>query len=236
MDLEPISRLSRLSAILTMLKSKSLINSTQLSKKFGVSVRTIYRDIRALEKSGVPIYVEEGKGYKLMDGYTLPPIMFSEEEANALITAQQIILKNKDKSLIDHYSNAITKIKSVLKSDNRDKATFLENRIAYIKNKDRTISSDNLIKIQSALTNQFLVHLKYTAFYDGKTTNRIVEPMAIYHTQENWILVAWCRLREDFRDFRLDRIDDLIVSTGIFEPRAFDLMTYFRKGLEWKKN
>lgn len=235
MEKESLSRLSRLSSILTMLKSNALINATQLSKKFGVSIRTIYRDIRALEASGVPIYVEEGKGYKLMDGYTLPPIMFSEQEANALITAQQIILQNKDQSLIENYSNAITKIKSVLKSDSRNKAVLLEERIAYIKNIGRHVSSDNLMKIQSALTNQYVIHLKYTAFYDGKTTSREVEPMAIYHTQENWIMVAWCRLRNDFRDFRLDRIDNLIVSTSQFMPRDFDLLTYFRRGLNPKK-
>ena len=215
-----------------MLKSQTLITSTQLSKRFGVSVRTIYRDIRALEASGVPIYVEEGKGYKLMDGYTLPPIMFSEEEANALITAQQIIYQNKDKSLIENYANAITKIKSVLRTENKEKALLLEKRIAYIKNTSGKVSSDNLMKIQSALTNRYLVHLKYTAQYDGKTTNRVVEPMAIYHTQDNWIMVAWCRLREDFRDFRLDRIDELIVSAAVFEQREFDLMGYFRRGLE----
>ncbi|MEM9548047.1 MAG: YafY family protein [Bacteroidota bacterium] len=230
MNSEPLSRLSRLSAILTMLKSKSLVTSTQLAKKFEVSVRTIYRDIRALEQSGVPIYVEDGKGYKLMEGYTLPPIMFSEQEANALITAQQIILQNKDKSLIEHYSNAITKIKSVMRSESRDKATILEERVVYIKNNYRVISSDNLMKVQSALTNSNLIHLTYTAQYDGKTTNRDVEPMAIYHTQENWIMIAWCRLRNDFRDFRLDRINKLLVSAEFFEPRAFDLMSYFRRG------
>lgn len=218
-----------------MLKSSTLITATQLSLKFGVSVRTIYRDIRALEKSGVPIRVEEGKGYKLMEGYTLPPIMFTEQEANALITAQQIILQNRDKSLIENYSSAITKIKSVLRSESRDKAILLEKRVAYIKNVDRTVSSDNLMKIQSALTNRFLIHLRYTAFYDGKQSKRVVEPMAIYHTQENWIMVAWCRLREDFRDFRLDRIDDLIVGTSHFEPRKFDLLTYFQSGFKINK-
>lgn len=190
--------------------------------------------MRALEESGIPIYVEEGRGYKLVDGYTLPPIMFSEQEANALITAQQIIFQNKDKSLIEHYSNAITKIKSVLRTESRDKAALLEERIAYIKNRNRNTSSDNLMKIQSALTNHNLLHLKYTALYDGNTTNRIVEPMAIYHTQENWIMVAWCQLREDFRDFRLDRIDNLIVSGAVSEPRKFDLMSYFMRGLKGK--
>lgn len=231
MSQEPITRLSRLSAILTILKSRPLVTSTHLSKKFGVSIRTIYRDIRALEESGVPIYVEEGKGYKLMEGYTLPPIMFSEQEANALITAQQIIRQNKDQSLIEHYSNAITKIKSVLKSDSRDKAALLEERVAYITNRHRLVSSDTLMKIQSALTNNYLLHLTYTAQYDGKTTQREVEPMAIYHSHENWIVVAWCRLRKDFRDFRLDRIKKLIVSASEFEPREFDLRTYFRRRL-----
>ena len=235
MDSETLPRLSRLSAILTLLKSNSLINATQLSERFGVSIRTIYRDIRALESSGVPIYVEEGKGYKLMEGYTLPPIMFTEDEANAMITAQQIIAQNKDLSLIQNYANAIDKIKSVMRSENRDKAEILEERVVYIKNRHRNVSSDNLMKVQSALTGNYLIHITYTAQYDGKTTNRVVEPTAIYHTQENWILIAWCRLREDFRDFRLDRIDKLIVSTASFEPRAFDMMQYFMRGLNPKK-
>ncbi|MDF1698054.1 MAG: YafY family protein [Saprospiraceae bacterium] len=230
--MEPIARLSRLSAILTMLKSNALVNATQLSNKFGVSIRTIYRDIRALESSGVPIYVEEGRGYKLMDGYTLPPIMFTEQEANALITAQQIISQNKDKSLIENYSNAITKIKSVLRTENREKAALLEERIAYIKNINKHVSSDNLMKIQSALTNHYVLELTYTALYDGNTTQRNVEPMAIYHTQDNWIMVAWCRLRSDFRDFRLDRINALIERSHHFTPREFDLIAYFKRGLQ----
>ena len=235
MDPEPISRLSRLSAILTLLKSNSLITATQLSERFGVSIRTIYRDIRALEASGVPVYTEEGRGYKLLDGYTLPPIMFSEEEANALITAQKIIAQNKDLSLKKNYSSAITKIKSVMKSESRNKAELLEERVVYIKNRYGHVSSDNLMKIQSALTGKFLIQLTYTAQYDGKTTTRIVEPMAIYHTQENWILVAWCRMREDFRDFRLDRMDNLIVSSASFDARKFDLTEHFRRRLTINK-
>nr|WP_290935624.1 HTH domain-containing protein [Haliscomenobacter sp.] len=91
-------RLSRLTAILTQLQTKRLVTATVLAEKFKVSVRTIYRDIRALEQSGVPILTEEGKGYSLMEGYRLPPVSFSESEANALITAEQFVLKNKDAS------------------------------------------------------------------------------------------------------------------------------------------
>jgi predicted DNA-binding transcriptional regulator YafY len=229
---ESIPRLSRLSAILTTLQSSRLINATQLSKKFGVSIRTIYRDIRSLEESGIPIHTEEGKGYSLMEGYTLPPIMFSEAEANALITAQQIILQNKDQSFKDEYTNAITKIKAVLRSDGKDKTKKLESRIAYIKNLKGDVSSNNLIHVQSAITNQVLLRIEYIALYDGNKTKRDIEPMAIYHTQENWIMIAWCRMREAYRDFRLDRIEEMVVTTTPFEDRDFDLMTYFKSKLE----
>ena len=104
-------RIARLTAIITHLQSRGLTTARMLSEKYGVSIRTIYRDIRTLEQSGVPIVTEEGKGYGLVDGYQLPPIMFNEEEANALITAEQFILRNKDQSLIDNYTSAITKIK-----------------------------------------------------------------------------------------------------------------------------
>ena len=75
-------RISRLSQIVTILQSKRLITARELAEKFNVSIRTIYRDIRTLESSGIPIVTEEGKGYFLQEGYQLPPIMFSEEEAN----------------------------------------------------------------------------------------------------------------------------------------------------------
>ena len=84
-------RLSRLTAILTQLQTKRLLTSTILAEKFNVSVRTIYRDIRALEQAGVPILTDEGKGYYLMEGYKIPPVMFTEKQANALILAEQLI-------------------------------------------------------------------------------------------------------------------------------------------------
>ena len=88
-------RVSRLTAILTQLQSVRLLTATKLADRFGVSVRTIYRDIKALEKAGVPIVTEEGKGYSLMEGYRIPPVMFSENEANALLTAELLVMASK---------------------------------------------------------------------------------------------------------------------------------------------
>src|SRR5690606_34845709 len=107
-------RLSRLTAILTQLQTKRLLTATELAAKFSVSVRTIYRDIRALEQAGVPIITEDGKGYTLIDGYRIPPVMFTEAQANALIAAEQLVLKNKDASFVRDYSEALEKIKAVL--------------------------------------------------------------------------------------------------------------------------
>ncbi len=223
-----IPRLSRLSAILTLLQSKRVITSTEIANKFGVSKRTAYRDIKALVLSGIPIFTEEGKGYSLVEGYTLPPIMFTEQEANALMTAEELISKNKDKSLIDNHSSAISKIKSVLRFSKKEKAEILSERIAYFNNFAKEITSDNLSTIQIAITNLELVKIKYLSISKNELTKREIEPQALYHSNENWILIAWCNLRNDYREFRLDKIETLEVLNKHFLSRNFNLIEYFK--------
>jgi predicted DNA-binding transcriptional regulator YafY len=221
-------RLSRLTAILTQLQTKRLLTATTLADKFNVSIRTIYRDIRALEQAGVPIITEDGKGYTLMEGYKIPPVMFSESQANALILAEQLVLKNKDTSFIKDYTEAIDKIKAVLKQTDKDKANLLADRTRFEQNINRERNSDNISQIQQALTNFNLIKIEYTNEQD-KTTSRIVEPFALISTTENWLLIAWCRLRKEFRYFRLDRITKLQVLTEKFEQHKMTLQEYFDK-------
>lgn len=220
-------RISRLTAILTQLQTKRLLTASELADKFLVSKRTIYRDIKALEQAGVPILTEDGKGYTLMDGYRVPPVMFTESEANALITAEQLILKNKDASLIKEYTQAITKIKSVLRNNTKDKANLLSNRIVFRQNANNDKTSNFLTTLQLALTNFNLTKIKYHSPDTNQTTERTIEPFAIYSTQENWLLIAFCRLRKDFRAFRLDRIQNLAVLNERFEPHKITLEEYF---------
>lgn len=220
-------RLSRLTAILTQLQTKRLLTASELAEKFSVSNRTIYRDIKALEQAGVPILTEEGKGYFLMEGYRIPPVMFTESEANALITAEQLILKNKDASFVKEYSEAINKIKSVLRNNTKEKANLLSNRTVFRHNKDNDRSSNYLSTLQLALTNFNLVKIKYQSPGTNQTTDRIIEPFAIYSTQDNWLLIAFCRLRKDFRAFRLDRMQSLNILIDKFEPHKMTLQEYF---------
>ncbi len=220
-------RLSRLTAILTHLQTKRLLTATELAEKFSISKRTIYRDIKALEQAGVPILTEDGKGYTLMDGYRMPPVMFSESEANALITAEQLVLKNKDASFVKNYTEAISKIKSVLRNNTKDKANLLSNRIISAQNNEYDRTSDNLSTLQLALTNFNLVKIKYYSPDNNQTTERIIEPFAIYTSQENWLLIALCRLRNDYRSFRLDRIESFLVQNLTFEPHKMTIEEYF---------
>lgn len=221
-------RLSRLTAILTQLQTKRLLTATTLAEKFGVSIRTIYRDIRALEQAGVPVLTEDGKGYTLMDGYKIPPVMFTESQANALILAEQLVLKNKDTSFIKDYIEAIDKIKAVLRQSDKDKANLLAERTRFEQNINRERNSNNISQLQQALTNFCPVNIDYTN-EQGKTTKRIVEPFALISTTENWLLIAWCRLRREFRYFRLDRITRMQVLTEKFKQHKMTLQEYFDK-------
>ncbi|WP_116169252.1 helix-turn-helix transcriptional regulator [Pedobacter agri] len=220
-------RLSRLTAIVTQFQTKRLLTAPELATKFGVSIRTIYRDIKALEKAGVPILMEDGKGYSLMEGYRIPPIMFTENQANALILAEQLVLKNKDTSFIKDYSEAIDKIKAVLKHTQKDKANLLTERTRFAENFNNERSSNNLSDLQFALTNFLLVEVEYVN-ETGKSSIRLIEPFALLSTQ-NWLLVAWCRLRKEFRYFRLDRIQKLQLMNEKFSPHPLTLQQFFDK-------
>jgi predicted DNA-binding transcriptional regulator YafY len=227
MDYNETKRLSRLTAILTMLQTKQLLTASELAKKFSVSNRTIYRDIKALEQSGVPILTEDGKGYSLMDGYRIPPIMFTESEANALITVEKLVLKNKDTSLIQEYTEAINKIKAVLKSTLKDKTELLAKRIIVRPQIEYTDTSNTLTKIQTAITEFKIVELVYNSATANETTKRNIEPFALYNnTQESWNLIAYCRLRNDFRLFRLDRIQKFNITDKHFKPHKITLEEY----------
>lgn len=221
-------RLARLTALLTQLQSKQLVTATEMAEKHQVSVRTIYRDIRTLEQSGVPIATEEGKGYSIVEGYKLPPVMFTEAEANALVTVEQLILKNNDHSLLEHYQNAVTKIKSTLKFSQQAKAEFLVDRIQIRDRQDQDKTSHYLIQLQSAIVNFQIMKLDYLSL-DEVSTERRIEPFALYTTNGHWILIAFCQKRNDFRAFRLDRIQGLKGYDEHFESHKMTLEEYLEE-------
>jgi predicted DNA-binding transcriptional regulator YafY len=223
------SRLSRLTATITILLSRRLVTATHLSERFGVSVRTVYRDIRALEAAGLPIVTEEGRGYSIMEGYKLPPVMFTEEEACALITSEQLILRNKDSSLKQAFSAAIAKIRTVLQQSSQAHTELLGERMYIQRPCGDPDSSHILLPLQLALTRLQVVHIHYQD-RAGKATQRWVEPFVIFHSlEEDWTMVAYCRMRKDFRSFRIDRITDMAVTAEHFPRHSLTIQQYAEK-------
>ena len=229
MNDKDVTRISRLTAIVTQLQTKRLLTAIQLSERSGVSIRTIYRDIKALEQAGVPILTEDGKGYTLMEGYRLPPVMFTESEANALVTAEQLIAKSRDTSLVKEYNAAISKIKAVLHYPAKEKVELLSNRIAISPAMPAAQSSDSLTIIQHALTSFKVLEVTYQSTKNEKT-ERHIEPFALYYSlQESWLLIAYCRLRKDFRMFRLDKLLTIKTLDEVFKPHQLTLAQYLEE-------
>ena len=160
-----MAQLSRLISILTLLKSKRLLTATELSNRFDISVRTVYRDIRKLEEAGVPVITIEGKGYSLMDGYTVAPVQFTEKQANALITAQHLVKQSNDQSFVNDFDEALDKIKSVFRTSIQEKSELLNESMYVFNTQNENISSNALSEFQLAITNFSFVEIHYSKVY-----------------------------------------------------------------------
>ncbi|MCG8332814.1 MAG: YafY family transcriptional regulator [Chitinophagales bacterium] len=228
-------RLSRLTAIITQLQSKQIVTAKYLAEKHDVSIRTIYRDIRTLEKSGIPIVTEEGKGYSIMEGYHLPPVVFTEDEANALVTVERLVIKNKDESFVENVSSAIEKIKAILRYSQKGNADLLAERIYFGGNQGEEKTSNNLMQLQSAIIHFQVLEIEYYSSRKEQTT-REIEPFAIYSINGNFLLVAFCRLRDDFRTFRIDYIEKLIPQNETFTPHDMTMQRYFEEYVKKQKH
>lgn len=204
-----MNRLDRLTAILIHLQTKRVVRAQELADRFGISLRTVYRDVRSLEEAGVPIGAEAGIGYFLTD-YHLPPVMFTSAEASALLLGGKLIEKWADESVRTEFESALFKIKSVLKRVDQERLDDLDAHINVAKPTWRQPYSDGLLThIQHAIAQNHVLQLQYHSQYNDAETQRQVEPVGLYHYRMAWHLIAFCHARQDYRDFRVDRIRHL---------------------------
>lgn len=190
------------------------MRAEELADRFNVSIRTIYRDMRALEAGGVPIGAEAGLGYFIGEGYHVPPVMFTREEARALLIGGKVVESFTDESIQNHFENALTKVRSVLDMEKKDDLDSLDKDIVinpFLSNHNKQDGSLHFEQIQSALAGARVVEIEYFSRGKGEETKRALEPIGLTFYADNWHLIAWCRLRKDYRDFRLDRIARLKV-------------------------
>ncbi len=222
-----MNRLTRITAILIKLQSKKIVTAREIAEQFEVSLRTVYRDIRTLIDAGVPIGSEKGVGYFIVEGYRLPPISITDEEAFSLIISEIFIKNQSDKTLYKNFSSLVMKIKATLKSFQKEKVEQLSKRTVSLK-RNEIIESPWLSNIQKAISDKLQINITYNSLYKEEITYRRVEPQAIYFTNNVWIVIAFCHLRDEIREFRLDRIIDLNITYKPFERLLnFDLQEYF---------
>lgn len=230
MDETP-KRFDRIVAILIQLQSKKIVKAQELADRFEVSLRTIYRDIRTLEASGVPIYSEAGVGYALMEGYRLPPVMFTKEEVSSFIAAEKLMQKFTDPSLGTHYASAMYKLKSVLRSTDKDWLSNIESKI--LMHAAEPLFNDNspntLTVLFESIAEKKQILLSYKTLEAEEPTNRNIEPVGVFHDHNNWYFLGYCHLRKDYRQFRTDRIQGIKKMDCDFTIEHDSLETYLKK-------
>lgn len=224
-----MNHIERLNAILIQLQSKRIVKASEIAERFGISLRTVYRDIRALEASGVPIGAEAGIGYFLMESYKLPPVMFTKEEASALLFGEKLVEKMSDDQMKAEFCSALMKIKAILNPEEKDRLEKLRSQISVLNytSSGGNFSSLFLSEIQQALVSKQVLEIDYQAAYGAPATQRLVEPIGLCNYSRRWHLFAWCRLRGEYRDFRLDRIKDLKLSRDSFKGKQHISMDEF---------
>ncbi len=201
-----MKRLERLTALLSLLQSRRFTSIDKIEEKFRISERTAFRDIRALEESGVPISFEKGKGYFVLGGHFLSPLSFTIEEAKSFIFMEQLAHKYTDQETFQQFSSALEKIKNKLRDSQLTDLENMETRVqAYI---NPAYQAQHLSLIEQACDQQHILHIQYQDI-KGKKTERQIEPIGITFYSQAWHVIAYCQLRDAYRDFSLQRILEL---------------------------
>ncbi|UOQ70529.1 helix-turn-helix transcriptional regulator [Hymenobacter cellulosilyticus] len=225
-----MNRIDRLFGITTLLQAKKYVLAEQLAEQFGISVRTVYRDIKALGEQGIPVSFEPHKGYFLVQGYFLPPVSFTPEEANAMVLLETIAGTLADASIQAQYTAALTKVKAALRERERDRLEQFTSRIKMHLPEYFRGPADYLATLQSALADRRVIEMEYCD-KSGQSSRRPVEPIGLAFYNLAWHLIGWCQLREDYRDFKVARIRQLTATTRLFTKTDHLLLTEYIAGL-----
>ena len=228
-----MNKFDRVISTLVLLQTKKIITAEIISERFGTSLRTVYRDINTLKNAGIPIISDPGTGYSIMDGYRFAPIMFNEGEVTALLTAEKFIGKVTDQDTQTYYSNAMMKIKAILRSTEKQSLEVLEDSISIADNRqweNKTYLQD----IFKSITSKQVLQIQYQKA-DSTTSNRKLESVGCYYRHNNWYLVAFCQLKEAYRTFKVNRVVSLQICEEHFEKEHINLKDYIERQSEnWK--
>ena len=213
-----MNRIDRLFGIMTQLQSKKFVPAEKIAERFKISVRTVYRDIKALNEQGVPISFEPTRGYFIVNGFFIPPVAFNSEEANALLLMESVVYAFTDKSIQVHYTNAVEKIKAVLRHSQKEKLEKLNQQIKLQLPACFQNDYEYLSLLQGAISAQTIILFDYKN-NKNEVSQRKAEPIGLIFYAFGWHLIAWCHLRADYRDFKVSRILKVTDTKHAFEKK-----------------
>jgi predicted DNA-binding transcriptional regulator YafY len=232
-----MNRTDRLVAMVLHLQGRRVVRAEELAEHFSVNIRTVYRDIAALGEAGVPISGEAGVGYCLMKGYQLPPVMFTADEATSLFVGGELVKQYTDASLHAPMVSALDKLRAVLPRDRQDHIERLTQRTLVLGSTSRQAAPESaaqrwLLPVQQAVVLRRVLRMDYRGREQMANTAREIEPLGLVFYSAAWYLVAWCRLRQDYRHFRVDRIRGLDVLPAMFAARPdFSLAKHMKESV-----
>jgi predicted DNA-binding transcriptional regulator YafY len=226
-------RADRLFQLVQTLRTRRFATGEILAEALGVSKRTVYRDIRDLVYSGVPIRGEAGVGYRLDRGFELPPLTFTTEELEGLALGARFVAAWGDRDLAAAVGSAMTKIEAVIPEALR--RALLDTPL-FTPGFDRAAEmSRHVGSLRRAIGERRCIHFGYTK-EDGSDSTRDVRPLGLYFWGNRWTLAAWCELRSDYRSFRPDRMHDLELLEREFDPEEGPSLGEYIESMEWLRN
>lgn len=223
-----LSRTQRLFKLIQILRCHRYpVSGKQLAEELNVCLRTVYRDIATLQEQGASIDGEPGIGYLLRPGFMLPPLMFSEEELEALVLGARWVARRTDKKLRSAARNVLAKISAVLPEDLQRQLEFSGLLIGPVKT---TVENDDEKEalVRLAIRREYKLQMTYMDV-KGDISERIIWPLALGFFEEVHVIVAWCELREEFRHFRTDRIIKLVQLENRYPKRRQTLLKKWRE-------
>ena len=222
-----MSRAQRLLDLIQVLRRhRHPVSGATLAEATGVSLRTLYRDIELLKAEGAHIDGEAGVGYVLRPGFMLPPLMFSEEEIEALVLGSRWVHQRADRALADAAANVLAKIGAVLPKDLRE--TLDDSGMLIAPGEPIAAGDAQLPKIRQAIRTERKIGLSYRD-EKGVDSKRTIWPFALGFFEKARVVVAWCELRQDFRHFRTDRIVVLNMTEKRYPRRRQAMLKEWRE-------
>ena len=221
-----MKRLERLTSILVLLQSNKFTKAEQIKQKFNTSIRTVYRDIRALIEAGTPIGYEANLGYFINDRHFLKPIHLSESESKSLLFAEQLMKKYTDIVTYQEFKDVLEKIRTNLNDTQLETVEALAKKIGAYVGPNNSEYTRFLKEAEYACSNKQILSIDYENRKEEKSL-RDIEPIALTFYGQSWHIIAYCHLRKSYRDFSIARIKKLLV-VGTHQTNHISLTDYIQ--------